>query len=543
MTAIGGAAGRLLVAGCALGAAAAQEIPAGARSPRDVAALFPEQTVALVDLLDAGECLAALERAAGWSAGELPPRVRGLLSLVQVGARLASGASLEDLLAAAGRGPVAVGLVVDGGRPFPIVVARLATAGLGARLAERLQGRAAADWRDGVLTVAPGAADLEAVLAARAAGRSLGGKRGFAAARPALAPGRALRVHVDLAALRARAERPLWQRAPPAARLLLGPLAHVFDHAARFDAVLAIGKDDLELHGAVDASVRGSGAPAQRLLAADGPRSLPAASAATLGMLALDRSLRSYFAGLDEILEPGDAAQVRAGLAIADTLLGGASLSDDVLGNIAEPLTLLAVEHEADSEVVPRIRLPGFALVASLRDKRAHVLLERAAHALHLINSNERRQQGRKPFRFRAERIAGERALVAEPDEWTAPGDPPTEYNLSLALLAAHDHLVLATTRQAAAAVVAALRAGAPAQTASGDRLALHGAAVARALAANRAVLALNAVLQEGKTPAQARADLEIADFVLRGIGLVELAVEPGDGRTALRARIVRAAR
>ena len=521
-------------------AAAQSEPPAGARSPRGLASALPAETVVFVETTDLGGCLDALRRGLGVTIAELPPQARGMLSAVAAGVRTWSGESAEDLLAALRGAPLALAVVAADGGLFPVALARLADAELGARLERRLGAKAAVSWRHGVLAVAQRPEQLSVLAAARDSGRTLAARADFARDRPPL-PHAGLRYHVDVARL--RGERPpLWQRTRGGQRLLFGPIAQVLDRARCFDGTLRGTAAGVELDGALDASPLG--APASLLLQHGGEaRTLPPLPSAALGTLSLDRSLLGFLSHLDELLDGAAAAQVRASLSIIDTLLGGASLVGDLLPQVVEPLTLVALAQEPAADPPPRVRLPGFALVAEQRSDGAHQLLARAARAAFLINTGERLQRGQHPFRLRRDRIGGAVALVIEPDEWRGEGDPPIEYNLAITLVATQRHVVLATTREAAARVVAALAAGAPAVRVSGDLVEVAGEQLAQVLAQHEDLLALNAVLEEGKTLAEAKSDLQLVEFVLRRLGRIELGVVPEANRTRLRVRLTGAVR
>ncbi len=516
---------------------------AAARAPAQVALrqLVPDDALAVVEVVDPPQALRALRSAVGAIPPDLPLRAKVPLALGLVGVFAAVGADPERWAQRmAGGGAVFAWLPAPGG------VRAVAVLRPGAPQAARQWLRAHAR---GVEAVAAGdvlvlAADatLAADLAARAnapAGRY---------AQLDLGPAAAVRGVVDVAALRVRA--PLPPTADAGQHVLFAPLAHAYRHATWLRVALD-GGERLAARVHADASLRAS--PARTLFAdAAAGRVLPVAADALL-VLRLDRSLRRVLAAPEQHLPPDGVRAVQGFLTIADALVGArASFVDDVLGNLGEPFELHVLPigggggDGEDDDRVPAIRLPGIALVAPLVRPAAEPVLFRAGQLLLLLANAERARRGRPLFTARLHHTAAGRGLVAEPVPWRGPSAPPLEQGLSPTLWCEAGVAVLASTRAAATAIVERARAGAvppgsPPAHRGGDLLLLRGPELARALAANRRVVELGRMLDEGESRADAARFVDVVLAVLRAVHEVAVHVDCDDASTTVELTVERA--
>lgn len=506
---------------------------------------LPRSTVAVLETGDAPD-LAQRALALIQALPDPPQRLQGLLTLLPIGVRAATGGvDLEPALRAMAADRAVLALVLRGAAPEPLFVA---TTGddqeareLRARMLARLGGRGFVDDGDGRVIVAASRATLE--LAQRAwtgeaeqLGQAAWIERGGDT-------GARLALHVDFAAVRARDpdRRSYWDRLDPAGRLLLGPLAAALDGARALNAELVLGERGVSLRAAIDGSPLAADAAldalAARLLASPREaRVLPPAPLGTFVTLALDRSLRAPFVHVRELFGEAAEAQLRGGLSIANTLLG-ASLVDTLLPSLGATWTFFAVaQPPLDQETRAGLDLPGFAVVVPLVDAaRAESMLRRGLGAFALAANAERLRNNRLTYTLRMARDDQDRlSLVFEPQEWHGATPAPVDVTLTPTLVFARTHLVFASTRETAYAAVAALDAGPADEGRHGDRSRVDPRGVAEYLARNEGLAVLDAVLKRGIGAQQARRELDDVIQVLRGLAPAEIALVHEVGRTTL---------
>ncbi len=343
-----------------------------------------------------------------------------------------------------------------------------------------------------------------------------------------------LRSAIDLASVRAAAG----EQAKPfaehdaGARFLLLPLLHAAT-TAEFATFSLAGGERLVLRASAAASARsGSCRDLFAPPTASGALALPAGG---LSVLRLDRSVRALLAQPERFLAPAEVLAVQGFLSIADAIDGAhSSFVDDLLGGLEEPLALHVLPVTPPPDAGPsRLQLPGFAVVARVKDPAVHDVLGRMAQAFVLIANAERQQRGQAPFPLRTRSTEAGHGFVAEPLPWRGPGDPPIEQGLSPTLWFENGHVVLASTYDAAMAMVAATRAE-ERDARGGDLLVLRGPEWADAIAASRDVLETGRVLDEGETPAVAKRFFDVLLVVARSLREVALHVECDDARATL---------
>jgi hypothetical protein len=189
--------------------------------------------------------------------------------------------------------------------------------------------------------------------------------------------------------------------------------------------------------------------------------------------------------------------------------------------------------------------LPGFAFVAAIqheaqdkahgkeRSKELETVLRRTAQVFTLIVNAERGQRNQRPFQIRS-CVEGEwHGLSGELSEWRGPGAPPIEQALSPTLLFGKGHVCLASTRDAALALLGEVAAGRT-QTLTGDRIELYGPALARTLARSREVLELARMLDEGESSSESHRFWSVLQVLAADIACLRLSLVPGQDRTTL---------
>lgn len=331
----------------------------------------------------------------------------------------------------------------------------------------------------------------------------------------------------------------------PGGVLLLGPLQAALQDATNLDFTLDLGADGIRFAATLHGTPLGRGALSALLPHADQPRRLPPAPEGTLATLSLDRSLAHLIRARDDLLRAGEAAQLGGGLTIADALSGG-SFVDGILAALDEPFTLFLVAHEPQENgaLEPRLLdLPGFVLVAPLRDpedRSAPGLMERAFGNLMLADGARRRQQELPSFVTRKLRGPGDaEMLVGEPIDWRGPEPWPIETTISPTLSIAFGHVVLASTVEGTRRALQALCDAAsgpedPAGTVVGDHAELDPAALATMLQRNADLLVFDEVMKKGIAPSKARRNFDDLSGVLRCLGPLRMAVEPGPTTTRM---------
>ncbi|MBL9079899.1 MAG: hypothetical protein JNL08_20565 [Planctomycetes bacterium] len=329
---------------------------------------------------------------------------------------------------------------------------------------------------------------------------------------------------VDLAALRDRFGGAALAR-QDARTFALAPIVHALQHADWLQLQWTAAGDRTELVATAAAAW-----PQATVV----PVAAGAPSFEVLAALQLDRDVAALLREPERWLDADGVQAVRSFLSIADGLDGPrSSFVDDLVAQLPAPWSLhvlAASPGDADDDAPP-IELPEFVLSAAVADERAVAVALRAAGLLATIANAERAQRGQAPFLVRTCRDEQGHGLCAEPPPWRGPGAPPTEQGLSPTLWYGGGRLALASTQRAARLVcsAAALPGNGP-----GDRLVLCGPLLARAITANRDVLALARMLDEGEDAAVAQRFVATFAAVADAIAGVEVAVTQDGAATRI---------
>ena len=469
----------------------------------------------------------------------LPDEVRATLSVGLLALPWLLGEAPRRLVDTLARGGAALGLAPGGGKPRGFLILRPGD-GVGAkRWFEGHGGKVSWQLQGEYLVAATSDADLE-VLAASLAGGATGS---FASWPSTFGEDAGVRALVDLDGLRKASGRgqQLGEDLDGGGRFLFGALVAALAQANHATLALSA-RDGLRLMAEIDSSTADTpfGALAQhgtRL------RTMPAPPPGTLLAMSVDRSLHALFTGLDRFLTPQQKLEAQAFLSIADQVDGRSSFVDDLIGGLAEPIHAYVLEPPPASPGVaePRLLLPGFAFVAATKGKPqgntlgkdVETVLRRTAQVFTLIVNAERGQRNQRPFQVRSYKEGEWHGLSGELPEWRGPGAPPIEQALSPTLLFAEGHVCLASTREAALAVLGEVAAGRT-QTLTGDRIELHGKALARTLAHSREVLELARMLDEGESRSESRRFWSVLQVLADDIACLRLSLVPGEDRTTL---------
>src|SRR5262249_12403020 len=134
---------------------------------------------------------------------------------------------------------------------------------------------------------------------------------------------------------------------------------------------------------------------------------------------------------------------------------------------------------------------------------------------------------------------AGGRGLEAALPEGRGTGRPPTAQGVAPALLFGHGHVALATSPDAARALLAQAAAGRTAKV-RGDLLQLFGAPCALAVDRDLSPLVLARMLDEGETEAAATRFFRVLSALLTALDRVELRACAAGGATEVELQLWR---
>ncbi len=512
-----------------------------AQAPRELSGYLPPITPVVVDLVDGAACVrTALDLVENLPKG-IPPAARLFLMGLPVITKAATGMDVVDLLEVVTPSQAMFAMYPSGqgGEPFPVLLSRVTETGEVRRLLRRVDkgGNVHASVDAGVLTIADTRAHLRTVLQFRKSGKpTLFRDEDYRRGRAEMKPGRSVRFYMNVEVLRGKyaKAKSYWGQLDEGSRFLAGPIVRVFDLAKRVDGRLDITKTGFQLNGEANADLEQDPKQVGRLTAAGAKgRSIPVPPASALACVSLDRDIGELLHHPDRWLGEDGALGVKKSLSLADQLLGGASLLEDLLPNIDMPMTFFVTGSKPDEDAdLPRIRLPSFTLVFALGDEDDVVekLLNRAMGILVSITNVQRIQSkqtridvrtgGRDDYRFKYVRFG----------DWNASGDPPLEQGLSPTLLFAHGHGILASTIDGAVRMAETLKSGKTMKV-MGDYIALRGAPIARVLADNLSVLVIDRVLKEGGTRKDSESFWKAVESVVRMLEF-EGRVEPRTGST-----------
>jgi hypothetical protein len=465
----------------------------------------------------------------------LPDEVRATLSVYLLALPWVLGEAPRKLLDMLGRGGAAIGFAPGDGKPRAFLILRPGDATASARWLERHAHGVSWQTCGEYVVVASREADVQTLAAC--VGNHTAGR--FANWPSRFGEDAAVSGFVDLEGLRSAFGRGqhLGENLDGGGRFLLGALAAALAQA-RHATLALFAQDGLRLCAEIDHSTADT--PFGALLQhGTRERTMPSPPPGTLLAMSVDRSLHALFTGLDRFLTPEQKVNAQAFLSIADQVDGRSSFVDDLIGGLAEPIHGYVIEPPSaiPDAAEPPLLLPGFAFVAAMKDKMrgkdVETMLRRTAQVFTLIVNAERGQRYQRPFQIRSCKEGDWHGLSGELSEWRGPGAPPIEQALSPTLLFAEGHVCLASTREAALAVLGEVAAGRT-QTLTGDRIELYGPALARTLARSREVLELARMLDEGESSSESHRFWTVLQAVAAEIACLRLSLVPGQDRTTL---------
>ena len=278
------------------------------------------------------------------------------------------------------------------------------------------------------------------------------------------------------------------------------------NRADRATAVLDVTATGIHLEATVDGEAAESArwtepADASRL-AFEVPRD-------TIATFILTRDFAEFYERRLELLDPSIEGQIVEFDNVVSIFFGGRSFGDEILPALGDEVALvIGPQRFGDAPTPPDIRLPGFALVASIVDDglRKSDLLVAFQTTIGIVNA-DRAQNGLPSMLLSNERINGEDVASARfiLDEDVEAKE--MRMNASPTVAVVDRHLVIGSAKDHALEVIAALKRGGfdPADGANSAVLVDVGNLRA-ILDENSEVLIANRMLEEGENRAEAEA-------------------------------------
>ena len=294
----------------------------------------------------------------------------------------------------------------------------------------------------------------------------------------------------------------------PGAHLALGSMVAVLASAREAVLELDVGAD--RIHVSLTGRGVEDGVGRELLAPLDGSAPpLPAGTPAEAARGVVYRDLAGLFRHRVELFPP--EAQPRFAEAASNLALffEGADVAEDVLPGIDPWIGFVAREVEFDRRAVPEVPLPAAAAVLRLREP--DVLGPRLVTAFQsfLAILNVQAAQEQQPGLTLSLEMHGGRTITL--GRFRTPAEDEgvdVRYNLVPACTVAGDAFVIGTHVALVRDVAAQLDAGELGEPPAGETLSISGPRLAEVVRANREALAMNAVLNEGKTEEEADADV-----------------------------------
>ncbi len=347
---------------------------------------------------------------------------------------------------------------------------------------------------------------------------------------------------------RARAERALgseavaeWSSAArdPGVHFLLGSDLALLSTAERLEARLDLEGNRVRFEVLGRGVEFGAAGPLVTPLDEAAPPRWPAATPGTEARALLRRDVAALFARRAELF-PATALPAFA-QAVSDLgpLFGGLDLEEELLPALDPWVRIVVRDVELDPSAAPTVRLPAAALLVDLREpQRVGSRLVAAFQSLVAITNVERAQAGRPPLVLSLERI-GDLEMTRASFPPPMPGDEvDVAYNLEPACVLAGRTFVIGSHAALVREIIGEIERGEFEDPPSGgDRWEVFGSAISQLLTENRAPLVSNGVLNEGKSPEEARFEADLLAALAAGLERLALSTERA-AEDALRATL-----
>ena len=341
--------------------------------------------------------------------------------------------------------------------------------------------------------------------------RGLAGRDAFALARAARDEGSLAWAWLDVRAFgdaRAGAGEKLRELSSnPGVHFLLGPAVAGMGSAGR--ATLDLRLQDKRL--ALSATGFGLTGPAMKVLFPEQAAEATAFQCEAGVSARLYRDLAGLFSQRTELFPPDVLPKFSEGISNLAFLFGGENVSDEILPALSPWLDVIVATPIFRSGSAPEVPLPAAALSVQVRDPEVFGprLLTAFQSLIGFLNI-DRAQKARPPMLLDIELASGVKISSAR---FASPGDGEgvdLRYNLEPACAMVAGRFVIGTHVSLVRSLCAELEGGgAESQAIPGEALELFGPLVERALRDNTEALVMNAVLNDGKSMQEARAEVE----------------------------------
>ncbi|MEM9801381.1 MAG: hypothetical protein AAGA20_13725 [Planctomycetota bacterium] len=325
----------------------------------------------------------------------------------------------------------------------------------------------------------------------------------------------------------------------PATHFVFGPVVAYGTAAGSLAIGVEFGESGLTVRSLASGEVDEFGAatfPSEKGSAAR----LPLPSDDEVARAVLHRDVATLLAQRTSLFPPRSQPAISEGLANFALLVGGPDAVDELFASLEPEIVLLAEHVPFEAKAVPDIELPAACIVARLRNPEVNgPRVVGAFQSLIALQNVQRAQEGKPGLVLGLAPLEGTTMT-------TAHLPPPSEgdgvdlaYNVAPGCAVVGDSVVLATHHALASRVATRIARGETGAASGGavDQLWMRADAVEALVAENRDLIELQSVLEDGKTEARARMEVDLLLELLGSIGTIEMTTSGGSG-SPLEARL-----
>jgi hypothetical protein len=351
----------------------------------------------------------------------------------------------------------------------------------------------------------------------------------------------AVRTFVNVAMVKKNpgVEKALTENADPMAALLFAGVADALRGANWASAALQVDSGTLALKLTMDGQPADPKSPTAFTWPAGSDGALPNLDVPRrLAAMSLYRDLHAFYAAKDKLFP-----ERTSGLIFFENMMGifftGRDLTEEIFAETKPDVRVIVASQAYDPAVgTPQIQLPAFAIVVRAKNPKqfGEVMEEAWQKAFGLINVT--RGQKAEPGLILDK---GQHADVRYTLSYFSSAGQKSKtgidvrYNFRPTLARAGDCVVLSSTDGLANDIIDALKKEAAAQPKPAAQthsvLQIDGAAVANILAANRAGMVQQNMVEKGHTQAQAETEIDVLVAVVRTLGQAEVTLGRDGGQ------------